>query len=450
MTLRPEAVTVFLDAYSACAGAGDTELFNLRQSDEATGLHFGRRADLFRARLRDGSFWTRPRVVGAQGDAGLREAMALVAALSSHIAAGYGPSLDRGPEPFADSQGRRYWLKLREPSPIGARFSKGIRFGDELHFTLAGLCHGLVVTPVSHPLGTLFRVPRYGLLEAQIERRLKAGTFHLAVSPLSYEAQITGDPRTAEPPPAQSAFHLEDVGPLDEQLEALEEVLRKAYASGAAVLVLPELRMTPPLLAAARRFLRLQTPGNDRGLLLVAAGSWHVPERGLWMNRCHILDFRGETLWTHDKLLEYTASPKNVTRSPETRAAFAQIGVGPGGGRENIFRGETLQFHDSAAGRFAAAICMGFFSPAIRDFLRASGADIFLVPAMTDPSTDLDLCSRELVRTQHAFTLFANCGRFGGKEPSFIRWPGRDKPNRPNKRTLEHPDTLLTVDLTIV
>ena len=157
-------------------------------------------------------------------------------------------------------------------------------------------------------------------------------------------------------------------------------------------------------------------------------------------NRCVVLDHEGEDLWSHDKLREYEITAENVTRNP---GVYSGIGVGPGGGMEDILRGEELQFYDSAIGRMAAAICVGFFSSEVEDLLKESVAMLFLVPAMTESITAIDACAEALVHTQHAFTLAANCGIVGAEAPSFCRWPG----GRDAVRRLDRGRLLLTFDL---
>ena len=174
---------------------------------------------------------------------------------------------------------------------------------------------------------------------------------------------------------------------------------------------------------------------------MVAAGSWHVdiPD-GRRYNRCIVLRHDGEDLWSHDKLREYEVIPRNVADNP---AAYRAIGVGPAGAVEAIHRGQTLQFYDSIVGRLAAAICVGFFSPDVRSLLLASAANLFLVPAMTTSITVMEACTTDLVHTQLAYSLVANCGHFGSQAPSFCQWPA----TRDNIRRRGADNLLLTVDL---
>jgi hypothetical protein len=55
--------------------------------------------------------------------------------------------------------------------------------------------------------------------------------------------------------------------------------------------------------------------------------------------------------------------------------------------------------------------------------LKACEADIYLVPAMTPDCRDLDHAAWDLVRSHHASTFVANCGKVGAGAPSFYRLP---------------------------
>ena len=276
-------------------------------------------------------------------------------------------------------------------------------------------------------------------LENYIARRMDSGEFRIAVSSLSSSAEIVGASRSVTREPL-AQFRLTEIKRLEDQVTALCQILSDAHAAGATFLVLPELRMPPALLQVAKNFLRTQEITEKRGLLLVVAGSWHIESNERLYNRCEVLNHYGEPLWAHDKLREYVIEPKDVSTAPELCRA---IGVGQDGGREDIERGDTLQFYDSIVGRIAISICVGFFSPEVKPLLEASGADIFLVPAMTPSMLRLEDRANELVGSRNAFTAAANCGTVGKDAPSFWRRPAvRDYLQR-----MAPGDSLLLLDL---
>ena len=236
-------------------------------------------------------------------------------------------------------------------------------------------------------------------------RRLDKGPLRLAVSHLSAEAAVRG-----HCPTAACRFILTSTGDDAAQLGFLDGVLRRCVDEQVSVLVLPELRVTPALLSEIRSFLKAQKPEdllNGRGLLAVAAGSWHIADGGHFVNRSEILTAHGETLWVHDKLAEYLITADNIRRRPELKTL---LGLDDNGGTEGILPGMEIQYCDTPIGRIAVAICAGFFERSLRELLVATRANIFLVPAMSHDTEPLVDCARDLVRTQWAATLAANCG----------------------------------------
>lgn len=191
----------------------------------------------------------------------------------------------------------------------------------------------------------------------------------------------------------------------------LNTILQQCVAQDVTLLVLPELRVPPTFLQTIQTFLRQQRWEallQGQGLVLVVAGSWHTQQDdGRWVNRSYVLDARGDIVWAHDKLAAYEITSDNVQQNLTLKT---QLGLNDHGGEEMIEIGDTLQFCDCALGRLAVAICAGFFHDPIADVLKASGATLFLVPAMSHDVRPLAERARTLVRSQHATTFVANCG----------------------------------------
>lgn len=237
----------------------------------------------------------------------------------------------------------------------------------------------------------------------------KAKTIRFALSSLGGNAELLGEALPGFPANEPSRFRLTGLNNPDTELNNLEKILFSATEAEAAVLLLPELRVTPTLLGAIQEYLSK----GKHSLALVVAGSWHQPVETGFVNRATILGARGELLWTHDKLREYRAIAANVANAP---AFFAALGIGPNGGFEGIQLGQTLQYCDTPIGRLCVAICVGFFHPDLQPILAETRSDFFLVPAMTSRVEDLQLCAEALVR-QSAATLVANCGVVGKTRP---------------------------------
>jgi predicted amidohydrolase len=431
-----EPILVFVNLYALCAHRC-TDIVNLLRTRR---FNYEERTDDLLRTLDSGRS---PHLSWDGDDQVLLDGATLIDALSRHIAKRYGSGLKHRAEPYftSDSFGTfPFWLAKKEPSPLTAHIHDIPRDQDQLHQTFQRFHRELLVTPGSVGEWTLTRIAASRALESFLEQRMLGPEFRVAVSSLSQDAEISGEsrPRSLLPP---HEFHVTSTGPVERQTDALRHVLELAYERRAAILVLPELRVPPPLLEATREFLTRQAITAERGILMVAAGSWHVdmPD-GRRFNRCVLLGHDGRDLWSHDKLREYEITPQNVAASP---GAYRAIGVGPAGAVEAIHRGKTLEFCDSIIGRVAAAICVGFFSPDVRPLLLASGVNLFLVPAMTDSIAVIEACAADLVHTQHAYTLASNCGCVGREAPSFCMWPVA----RDNIRRLDPSRLLLTLDL---
>jgi len=416
-----DPIQTLLNCYVLCESSFD-RFFNLLQ-DEGRDLQYCESTRAF-AELVDNAapeLQIQDRLDALDDDDALIQCGALLTALSRRVARDFGQELGRYSRPYRSSAAfgdAPYWLSVRQRGL--AHRSLGRQPRKELHSTIRRFHEPLVVIPAAVNQFSLVRITANIGLDNLLAQRADEGRHRIAVGPLSYEADLRGTSAQHEHRTLPDGFHLTAVEPLAVQEAALTEVLRLAYDSGISILVLPELRMPPALVTATQRFLREQELGPDRGLLLVAAGSWHIERDGVHVNRCTVLDHIGDVLWTHDKLREFEVTPENVAADP---GLFAQIGVGEKGGFEAIARGEKLEFFESVLGRLAAAICIGFFSPEVAPLLQASRADIFLVPTMTPSVLDLERCADTLVRTQHAFTFAANCGRVGRNASSFCRWP---------------------------
>jgi len=227
----------------------------------------------------------------------------------------------------------------------------------------------------------------------------------------SRRAQNSSDRKPADGDP--HPFVIDAVDNEDSQCQRLAKILKECRDQGVAILVLPELRVTPTLEGVVRGWLGAQT--NTDGLLLVVAGSWHVMDGGRYVNRSIAFDHRGHELWRNDKLAEYNVSPGNVAKNP---SYWVDRGVGPSGAVEDIRAGRVLAVADTPLGRLTSAICAGFFQGRAADVMRQSGANFFFVPAMTNKMDDLERLAADLVRYR-AGSFIANCGHFGAKAPCY-------------------------------
>ncbi|MBK5294270.1 MAG: hypothetical protein JJE04_21640 [Acidobacteriia bacterium] len=297
--------------------------------------------------------------------------------------------------------GEEFDVAARITCPITERVKKKPRMEEHVSDMLTLFHPSLLITPV--------KVKEWGLRAVMLPRgaeellaaRCKRGDLKIAVCPMSSDAVIQKQGESGR-------FVVTSTGDTDPQITALRNVLAKSRDEGVSILVLPELRMPAALVDAAVDFLRRQRweeLSSGKGILLLVAGSWHVEDGDGWVNRSKVLDYRGEMVWAHDKMAEYHE-------------------LQPSEERERIRRGMELQYCDSPAGRMTVAICVGFFHKPLEELLIASGADLFLVPAMTLRVRSLVDRARELVRSQHGSTFVANCGKVGtGNELCFYLIP---------------------------
>ena len=301
-------------------------------------------------------------------------------------------------------------ISSRRPSALAALGSRLPKLPEAISDTLDNYHPQLHITPTRVES---WHLVAHGLRQATarlLQRRVQQRQLTIAVSPFTLDAALHGAARPGFPDDEEARFVLEGVGDEAAQSVVLQRLLRQCHAAGVGILVLPELRIPPRLLQVIQTFLRQQARSDlqdGKGLLLVVAGSWHVPEGAAWVNRSTVLDDRGKVVWTHDKLAEYHITPKDVQQHPHLKQ---QLGVNDYGGVEAIRTGQALQFCDCALGRLAVAICAGFFHDPVARVLKASGANIFLVPTMTPDIRRLEERAHDLVASQHAATFAANCG----------------------------------------
>lgn len=430
-----DLIQIFLDTYTLCQAnwANAKDLFQIEHHDDA---YWSKTKILRQIAGKNHPIFKLRDAVAFGDDHALVRAFALLTALAKQIEKRHGTKLSRYTSPFSNSAGELYWLALDKPGRIVKRISsnKLPRRMDQLIHSFRSYHAPLLVTPVRLVTPDrleleLTRISMNEGLENLLAWRLKKGQFCIAVSPLSYKAEIKIEPHYRQSY-LRDKFHVSSVGPPAEQLAAIQAALEDASAKGVSILVLPELRMPPALLEETKQFLRWQSlVDEERGLLMVVAGSWHVADReGHRANRCVVLDYYGNELWRHDKLLEFVITAGNVKESPQ---AYQQMGIREGGATEAIHCGKRLEFYDSLVGRLAVAICVGFFSQEVEPLLWASGANVFFVPSMTPSTTDLEARANALVRSQNALTFVANCGHVGPNARSFYQLPIKNaKPRR--------------------
>jgi predicted amidohydrolase len=388
----------------------------------------------------------RGELVSTDRDDALLRAAALLSALSKYVRRELSPWDSFSLPPVRSSPefgGEEFFVTPAGTSAIASRLPEGDmpRLDQQVSW-MYSCCHaGVRITPTRSGNHRLVRCPLPHATAAFLRARVDNGPLRIAVSPLSLDAHLQGRPRPGFPANEPDRFLLHSVGTEEPQAKLLTNILERCSREAVSILVLPELRVPSGLEQVIVEFLRHQACDATRGVLLVVAGSWHVHDdkTGEWVNRSLVLDCRGDTIWRHHKLAEFNITAANVHETPELKTL---LGIGDRGGIEGIHTGGQLEFCDTALGRLAVAICCGFFHHPLRQLLRDSGADIFLVPAMSPSLAELDSCARELVSAQHAATFVAGCGAMARKDKhghiqetaaSFWRLPLKDSTGHAKK-----------------
>ena len=291
--------------------------------------------------------------------------------------------------------------------------------------------------------------PRIELLKSEaltrtnryFERRLRKG-FRMAVSPflrtMEFEVNSLID---SWPSHEATPYWFARVRSSDAET-GLIRILEECMEKNIALLVLPELTVDEALLGAARKWLRTnnrdRVAKEDKGLLMVVAGSFHrgKNEEALY-NISSVLSHGGDILWTHSKLKRYALNPVDDAHAFTCFRALCKTSAA--GGHERIVVGDELVCVDTPLGRIAVCICIDFFHEDNWEAFRNSGANLFLVPAMTPAVTRFLETARALGGANLASSLVANSrtavapakGAISSREAGFIYVPD-------TKRSLSH------------
>jgi hypothetical protein len=203
-----------------------------------------------------------------------------------------------------------------------------------------------------------------------------------------------------------------------------ERVLPACETADAAILVLPELTISPELrgqlrsLLRAREELRVRSfPARAPRPILVVAGSYHEHTDEGYVNRSLVLDHTGRVVplrladgatadppvWQHDKVARFRLDPGAFGElDPETRAAWLrQLGMDQPdvrGGAEPYLLGQQFTIVSSSLGRVCVAICIDFldYCKAWVDPVGGAWLDLILVPAATIRWNDFADKARDL------------------------------------------------------
>lgn len=275
--------------------------------------------------------------------------------------------------------------------------------------TIVAFARSTAVVP-RDPVGR-FHINAVRLADSQpfLDERLLAEQRRLSVMLWSLTAGVDYPDldrvRAAPPPPFVSLRE-----PRDEEALAGEvaRALDAARRERATVLVLPELSITPGVLADVKRTLGGHRVLEDHPVLTVL-GLCHVPEPGgADVNEALVLGPDGLELHRHRKL-----------------APFTMVGEAPCG--ERLLTGDAITVVESEIGNLLILICLDLFHLPAMAAIMKSHADALLVPSLSPATGAHETAAATFQASQLAATFVCNRwldGWRSGESASFFRVPG--------------------------
>jgi hypothetical protein len=174
------------------------------------------------------------------------------------------------------------------------------------------------------------------------------------------------------------------------QAARIRALIAAAQERDARIVVLPELSATPEIADQVAALLDAESTQR-----LVVCGSWHAKVGGEPANvAAGLLTGCAERL-THRKLTEVTRA---FPRDPADR--FREGIAAP--------RPPLVTVHVAGPWRFAVVICKDFLDPAVRGALQRAGANVLLVPSMSELTQPFEAEAQAHVAASQALSLCAN------------------------------------------
>lgn len=171
-----------------------------------------------------------------------------------------------------------------------------------------------------------------------------------------------------------------------DQPQIVTAMVRSALDAGAAIVVVPELAVTPATIEAL-----LQLIDNQWEPVIVTAGSQHTTDnRGRPVNESVTL--LPEIELTARKMVPFT---QHVGRGRPSKEAIAPVE-------------RTITVHIAGRWRFATVICKDLLDTAVTDALAYTGVNAVIAPAFSDRTDDYIAVAADLVRRTQGMVVMAN------------------------------------------
>ena len=193
------------------------------------------------------------------------------------------------------------------------------------------------------------------------------------------------------------------------------DILSQLDRSGAMIGLLPELTLTPALVATWSTVLRGHTPPPESRLRAVLIGTGHHAVDGdAPMNRAYLLDrFSGETLCSQDKLFGFTTSGKEL--ADWGYDDMAQYGTDKLD--EELTRGSWLGYFETDIARIVVLICedlarVGDMAPQLTSF----APSLILAPVLDRQLNRFEWgASSRMASCGPNWRCFCHIQQFGGR-----------------------------------
>ncbi|MBA4393610.1 MAG: hypothetical protein C0407_08670 [Desulfobacca sp.] len=255
----------------------------------------------------------------------------------------------------------------------------------------------------------LLKKPNRVLMETNdyLRKRISKG-FKIAVSPFFTDLEFETESFPADLPDQRTPYTFKKVINFDLAEKALFLLLKRCLDEEINILVLPELTIDEALLISLKEWLREnnreKVSSGSGGLIMVIAGSFHVPDEEDIRNAAPVLNHRGDVLWTQNKYQIFSLSSADIRKNPEIKKILR---ISDLGGYEKIKSSEGFTAVDTPLGRICVCICLDFFHQDNFEVFRLSGANVFFVPAMSDTNIQFIETSKHLGRTNLAATFIS-------------------------------------------
>jgi predicted amidohydrolase len=197
-------------------------------------------------------------------------------------------------------------------------------------------------------------------------------------------------------------------------VEIVERAMETASQKKATILVFPELSFTPYMLERAQQILAANGVGGYP--ILTVAGLCHAPlsaEGDIHVNEAVLLGPDGRELHRHRKLTCFTVAEGEDVCSERTHI------------------GDTLRIIETAVGNLALLICLDFFAEHCERRVRASHANLLVVPSLSPKTSAHETAAQRYIASQLATTFVSNQTLPGGdpeKAESFCMIPRKKNP----------------------